>query len=242
MKEFVYMFTGDQRPLHDYAWVSKKRFLREFDVHLAIGFLKTIQDRISRERGRRSTDFYCAIRHVFAELDGLGKLYMGEEGPENTTKNAVEYGKKYLGQVDRRYRNIYGLLYDLYRHGLMHTGLIKTVRFANKTNRLCFLKWGLRSEYPKHLLVERLPRSSKNSYHLWISVPQFRVDAVKSVDAYIADLRSCSRRSRLFIRFRRGYFGTAVAFREHPAAPVSKKKLQLKSYSTSGMDWVKDQL
>src|SRR5215472_4682333 len=105
---YVYMFSGGDP---DFVWVSKRQFKKRFRLANAVGFLETIRNRIQTERGRRKTDYYCGLRQIFAELDGLGKLCRGEEGPGNTAANAVLYGGKYLALINQRYADLYGLLF-----------------------------------------------------------------------------------------------------------------------------------
>jgi hypothetical protein len=141
--------------------MSLAEFERTFSVRQAVGFLSQVAITLRQEAldlteaGR----FYTGLRHVFAEIDGLGKFYAGEHGTKDTVENAVGFGKEYLGRSDPRYRDLYGLLVDMYRHGLAHTHLTKSFRIRDSANRWIVVGWAMTDEAAhrsQHLTVERV--------------------------------------------------------------------------------------
>jgi len=231
--EYIYMHTGRDGV---FEWVSKTAFQQRFKVLNAIAYLKQVRHSLQKEalRERASGHFYTGVRHAFAEIDGLGKFYLGEEGKRNTTANAIAFGENYLGRVDERYKELFGLLYDLYRHSLIHTHMARNVRFQVK-RRWYRLFWDLTESTSDHL---ELVLRGKRVYSLVLSVPRFVRDTVSALDSYIDDLKTVRPASKLFARFRRGYYGTAVAFRDSQRP----NKLCLSGHSISGMTWIKNEV
>jgi len=133
----IWVCQGDYGRGKDYRWMSVAEFNRSFTVEQAVAYLGQIEKVLRKEALDNSEEgyFYTVLRHVFAEIDGFGKLYCGVFREANTTENAIAFGTEYLGRVSRRYRNSYGLLVDMYRHGLAHTHLTKCVKFRDARNR-----------------------------------------------------------------------------------------------------------
>ena len=231
--------------------MSVAEFHRSFSVGQAVGFLAQIKGTLQQEAIvlPREGDFYTRIRHVFAEIDGLGKLLCGEQGKENTAQNAIAFGTEYLGRVNGRYGKMFGLLVDMYRHGLAHTHLTKCVRFRGAKNRWATLGWVItdtESDRCHHLTVER---RETWFFRLWLHVRQLVDDTLKAIDLYSADLQARGVRSRLFPRFKRGYLGTAAVFQEPlpstgtpPRRGRRQKPLALNNYSAPGISWVKSEI
>lgn len=242
--------TGINAPGRDFEWITTSEFMRAFTPALAVAYLARVRESLVREAtGLPEGNFYTGIRHAFAEIDGLGKLLRGNFGPRETTENAIEFGRVYLSQIDPRYKPLIGLLIDMFRHGLSHTHLTKTVRFLIRRRR-AHLRWGLNDtplDRDQHLMIEERPDLV---YRLWIHVPQIVDDTVKALDLYSADLGNTTPTSRLFTRFRRAYIGTAGAHLEPAPATRPPKRastrsspaLRLNWYALDGLEWVTDQI
>ena len=179
--------------------------------------------------------FYTGLRHVFAEIDGLGKLYKGEYGKAHTAWNAVHFGKDYLGRVNAKYEQVFGLIFDMYRHGLAHGHVVRTARFL-KSRKWYFVYWGLTEERADHLALKK--DATGRRVWLVVSVPQLIDDTIAAIDYFVADLEEKGATSRLFARFKRGYAGTCVSLRE-PPGKKGTKKLALNQYSQEGIDWLR---
>jgi len=240
--EYIYTFVGGHP---DYVWLSKGAFYRQFGLTQALGYLERIRGTLAHEakQERCKKCFYTGLRHAFADIDGLGKLYNGAFGPESTAPNAIAFGIRYLGWINDRYKNLFGLLFDMYRHGLMHTHLIRTARYK-KNGRWYFLGWAMTDDRQDHLAL----RTDGRRTLLIVSVPQLVDDTISAIDRFGSDLRAAGPNSRLLSRFKRGYQGTSTTLREpEPLPPVKKaismtrtpKRLRLKEYSRPGIDWIR---
>src|SRR2546427_11936406 len=106
--EYIYTFVGGSP---DFKWLSKREFRLQFGLAEALGYLEQIRGTlISEARDHRHPGcFYTGLRHAFAEIDGLGKLYKGAYGKENTAANAIAFGIDYLGRVNPLYNNLFGV-------------------------------------------------------------------------------------------------------------------------------------
>jgi hypothetical protein len=246
--------TGTNGPGTDFEWITQTQFMRTFTPARAVAYLAQVRVTLAREATNLPEgNFYTGIRHAFAEIDGLGKLLRGNFGPEGTAQNAIEFGRAYLSRIDQRYEPLIGLLIDMFRHGLAHTHLTKTVRFPLGRRRV-HLRWGLNDtpserDRDQHLTIQESPNQF---YRLWIHVPQFVDHTVSALDLYSSDLGTSAPRSRLFTRFRRAYMGTAGAHLDPPPATGalairkvrtrSSPALRLNPYARDGLHWVTNQI
>lgn len=202
--EYIYTFVGGSP---DFEWLSKHDFRRRFGLPEALGFLKQIRGTLATEAGshRRPGAFYTGLRHAFAELDGLGKLYAGEYARDNTAANAIKFGTKYLGRVNPRYRSIFGLLFDMYRHGLAHGHLVRTVRYLqdHKWHRIY---WSITEDTTDHLGLH----TSGPATWLVVSIPQLVDDTIAALDEFSGDLGRKGPESKLLDRFKKGYISSSL--------------------------------
>lgn len=249
----IWVYQGDFGWGKDFRWTSLTEFRRSFSVQQAVGYLGAIQHALRRDakEGYREGQFNISLRHAFAEIDGVAKLYCGERGKRDTAQHAVEFGEKYLGRVNPRYRELFGLVFNMYRHGLAHTHLTMCVRFRGGRHRWVTLGWGMSDDdchRNRHLTIER---RETHFFRIWLHVPRFVDDALQAIDFYASDPQKRGKRSRLFSRFKRGYEGTASVVDE-PSAPMPptsnpgkgkrKKSLALNAYSRDGVDFVKREI
>ena len=176
--EYVYTFVGGSP---DFVWLSKRDFRRRFGLPEAAGYLQQIRGTlVSEAKVRRCPGcFYTGLRHAFAELDGLGKLYKGAYGTHNTARNAVEFGVDYLGRVNSRYKDIFGIVFDMYRHG----HLIRTARYL-KGIQWRRVYWIITEARENHLPL----RTSGKITSIAVSVAQLIDDTIAAIDGFIGDL------------------------------------------------------
>ena len=232
--EYIYTFVGGTP---DFVWLSQAGFRKRFGTSNAVGYLEQVRHSLAAEaRDNRARGcFYTGLRSTFAEIEGLGKLYLGEYGKRNTAENAIRFGRKYLGAVDADYQHLFGLMFDMYRHGLAHTHLARTVRFR-KGRSWHFIGWGMTEDRGDHLAFK--PTTRERYLHLVVSIPQFVDDAIAAIRLYSQDLQRKGPSSRLFQRFKRGYAGTCLCLRERSAA-VGRKTPSLNHYSQDTLEWLK---
>ena len=117
-------------------FLNKKESFSRFDLKDAKSFLKQIKDSFREVNEYRLRGaFYSGLRYCFAEIDMLGKFYKGEISTQNTAENSIAFIKRYMGSVNNRYKKLAGLIIDMYRHGLMHTHMTKTIVLKNKKDK-----------------------------------------------------------------------------------------------------------
>lgn len=213
----IYMFTGNPEPFRDYRLVSTREFFATFGPTEAAGYLNTVRDRI-RTEPPSDVAFFSAIRHIFCELDGAGKLYCGNRSKGETSQGLIAFGVRFLGRVNPAYRALWGLLVDLYRHSLTHTGIPRLVSIRVPGRGDVLLGWSIsgNDDGSQHLSLTRNGQFAR----LQFSVTRFRADAVTAVELYRDELLRRGRASTLFTRFRCGYRGMASVFQSPPTAPT----------------------
>src|SRR5262249_55341397 len=191
-------------------WMSVAEFNRSFAVEHAAAYVGQVRKILRGEALDYSekSHFYRGLRNVFAEIDGMGKLFRGERGTRNTAENGVAFGVDYLGRVNPRYKELYGLIIDMYRHGLAHTHVAKCIRFRDARNRWITVGWAMtdmKGHRSRHLTIEQ---KEARYFRLWLHVPQLVEDTLKSLAEYRSDLQKAGAKSPLFRRFKVGYIGT----------------------------------
>ena len=151
--DHVYTFV-DGKP--DFVWLPKIAFRKKFSVNQAVAYLRRIRGTLKHEAqdARKPSCFYTGIRNTFAELDGLGKLFVGEYAQTNSARNAIVFGEKYLGRINRDYRKLFGLVYDLYRHGLAHGHLIRIAKYRDGKNWI-YVGWAMTEDTANHLALRK---------------------------------------------------------------------------------------
>jgi hypothetical protein len=213
----IYMFTGDPAPGRDFRLVSSREFFMVFTPVEAAAYLNTVRDRI-RTEPTSDLQFFAAIRHIFCELDCAAKLYCGKRGKGDTSRTLVTFGIRYLGRVNPDYRALWGLLVDLYRHSLTHTGVPRLVSITVPQRGKILLCWGIsgNDDGGQHLTLRRDGQFALLSF----SVTRFRADAQAAVELYRDELKARGPQSALFGRFKCGYRGMASVFQPHPTNPT----------------------
>jgi hypothetical protein len=254
----IWVYQGELGRGKDFKWMSLAAFKRTFSVAQAIGFIGQIRKSVQQEAKElpREGDFYIPIRFTFPEIDGLGKLFRGEPGKGDTAANAVAFGTEYLGRVNPRYRQLFGLIFDMFRHGLAHTHMTKCARFRDAQNRWITLGLGINDTASDRHLHLTLEQREPRYFRLWLHPPQLVDDVLQAIDHYCSDLLTQGEGSKIFARFKRGYLGTAAVFLEPaaPSKPITPKKsgkkkppkqgklLPLNPYSSAGIECIRDDI
>lgn len=84
---------------------------------------------------------WSVVRMLFPELDHISTLRFGSETNRSVRKNSIKYLKRYFSQYDPAYSYGAGLVYFIFRHGLMHQDFPKIIR--RRYNKIVFRKLGL---------------------------------------------------------------------------------------------------
>jgi hypothetical protein len=158
-------------------------------AHL-IGIVESIEADLmlplrAHERENRG-GFLSISRQVFCYVDYLGAL---ADSGENSTKNAVNYMKKYFTRANPAYKNKCSLIYSMWRHGTVHEYDPKiyaseAIGFrlrwgANNTSLIHNRKWHL-----KCLCRDSQP----GCYHWFINLFELVDELRKSVMYFATDL------------------------------------------------------
>lgn len=143
----------------------------------------------SEEEGtpRRISDDLI-ILSIFPYIDLLGYLYKGK----NSSINAVEFMREYLGRIDSRYREVSGLIYDMIRHGYIHLATPKRIKLRDgEILDILFSRSGKREEYLKAVKMPEFPRTSSqvDIYRISLDLPLLYRDLLLAIDEYAEDVK-----------------------------------------------------
>lgn len=136
---------------------------------------------------------------IFTYIDLLGYLYKS-----NTSSfNAVEFIREYLGRVDPRYKEIGGLLYDAFRHGLVHLATPKRIQLKNGII-LDFL-FTLVGQRENNFKVSKTHEIQKTGgrvdiHRLSLNLSLLYEDLLSAIDLYTDDVRHNQALSDIFWR------------------------------------------
>ncbi len=132
-----------------------------------------------------STDLILTL--IFINIDLLGYLYKGE----GKSICAVEFMRKYLGEVDTRYEEVGGLLYDALRHGYIHLATPKRIGLQDgKILDFSFTVAGQRQDHLKVTKREELERVGRVEIcRLNVNLSILYEDLLSAMDKYAEDIR-----------------------------------------------------
>lgn len=130
---------------------------------------------------------FAAPRLIFAYIDYLGYLYKGQSSSEN----AVAFVRDYLGKVDKRYSEVGGLLYHIYRHGTIHEYEPKQIRLKFLRTRVLWFVYKNKAKelHLSGFLAEDKFDRSKETLHLRVHLNSLYDDLLSAIDFYIDDLK-----------------------------------------------------
>lgn len=166
----------------------------------------------------RGVGFFALPRIVFPYVTFLGTLFVGKDH----SMSAVRYMNRYLSRVNHSYwdRTLCEFIYDVYRHGLVHTNMPKVVFEDGKV-----YGWQITFDDRRHLSVDKSPAINGKSALLTISPKKLADEVISSVDEYVKDLESGL---VSLDRFKRGFllmsatshYTTPVAVGRHRRLPI----------------------
>jgi len=125
---------------------------------------------------------------VFTYIDLLGCLYKGS----NSSANAVEFMREYLGRIDPRYKEVGGLLYDALRHGLVHLATPKRIQLQNgMILDFLFALVGQRQDNFKVTKAQEMQTRGDrlDIYRLSLNLSLLYEDLLSAMDKYAEDIR-----------------------------------------------------
>jgi hypothetical protein len=151
---------------------------------------KRLQEQInnlSDEYGIKTEFIDVALLLLVVHFDLMGRLVAGEISDKNTTTNAIAFMRKYLGQVDPRYKEISGILYHMLRHGYVH--LFSPKRVTLKNNNIFDLSFCLGPDRQTHLdFTKRLETEWMEGkvvvYRMNVHVSQLYEDFISAFDTF----------------------------------------------------------
>ncbi len=105
-------------------------FLLKSDIKDAINFDITPILHLKIEQG----GYFGASRQILCMVDFIGALYCGNNKETGSTKSAVKFIKEVMGsqEIDPKYKENGEILYEIYRHGLVHLYQPKKLTLGDK--------------------------------------------------------------------------------------------------------------
>jgi len=126
---------------------------------------------------------------VFGYCDFLGALYTRCLKMGTLTKRAVKFIEDFLGEVNSRYKKYAEIIYDMYRHGTVHSFRPKTYLIDEEK-----ISWLVGKGLSEHLLFRKVSFQEKAQgyiadYFLILDIRQLYLDLLAAVDLLIKRLR-----------------------------------------------------
>lgn len=198
-----------------------REYRQIFDHQTAIRYLEDeVKQSVQREMRlilnsplASTAGMYAGIRFLFAEIEGLAKLYLGRESV--TRRGDIRYRGKIYQARDavyfmRRFNILTptsGVHYEVFRHGLTHTHMPK---YISKNRRI--IGWYLSN-------VAALQQFG-------ICIPELRDQIIRAIDDFVSKLRreqANGGRTRLR-KFLIGYSDSATVLTRKDLRPYAKSK------------------
>lgn len=143
--------------------------------------------------------FWTILRMLFPEIDGLGRLRYGRTIEKGVSGDAVKFMREYFPRPE--YKQISGFIYNVYRHGLLHSHYPKQMIIDGR-NRGWAVNFRLTGqEVPLHLKF--MINSTKEQ--LSIDGQAFYEDLLSAIDKYIQDFSDSKKEPELQTNFRAAY-------------------------------------
>lgn len=152
--------------------------------------------------GKLPGGYFGVSRQILCMLEFLGSLYGGYDGKGNISnaRKAKKFIRELMGEnIDRYYKLNGSVMYDMYRHGLVHTYQPKTFK-NNSGKELQWLSYkGPRNKHDlalkkdifrgvRHLAIISRPRRP-GTYCLCISINSLYYDLIHAIDLYVGILK-----------------------------------------------------
>ncbi len=168
-----------------------KALLRRVEASRLEKYLKEPLEEMIHYEGERtflSASDDLLVLLVFTYIDLLGYLYKGK----NSSSNAVEFMREYLGRVDKRYEEVSGLLYDALRHGYIHLATPKRIELQDK--KILDFSFSFSKQREDHLKVtkrEEIEMTGRLEIcRLSMNFSLFYEDLLSAMDKYAGDIRN----------------------------------------------------
>lgn len=169
---------------------------------------------------------------IFTHIDLLGYLYKGK----NKSIYSVEFMRRYLGRVDKRYGEVGGLLYDAFRHGYVHLATPKRIELQDgKILDFSFALAGQRQDHLKVTKREEIERVGRIEIcRLSLNLSLLYEDSLSAMDIYAEDIRHNQVLSEVFWK--------AFVSRRKPERAKEEMLLNKPYIQQSDFDFVREQL
>ena len=163
--------------------------------------------------------FFAIPRLIFPEIDNLGCYLVGDI--KHTASNAISFMKMYFSKVDPEYRSKSAFIYFVYRHGLMHQHMPKSVS-CNKKN----IGWSVGISTPN----TKTSHLNFIANSLNIDGQQFYEDFLRALELYKKDVLSND-----------AILKNLITAHRKMISPVPETELLKKPYiKQSDLDFLKD--
>lgn len=174
--------------------VEKLDYKRQLSHDLVIHYLQhEIYESVDREMkhilSASRTGFYAGLRFLFAEVTYLSHLYWGKNSYKPRKESA------YVARFMRKFNILppeYGVHYEVFRHGLMHTHHPKWLKKGNRV-----IGW----------YVSNVAKTTG----FGVFIPEFAQQVKDAINNFISELKiekAANKRTRLD-KFFEGYISTA---------------------------------
>lgn len=142
--------------------------------------------------------FWTIPRMIFPEIDGLGRLRFGRRSYSGSSKDAVNFMREYFPR--KEYKKISGFLYNVFRHGLLHSHYPKEMIIygRNRGWSVSLKLLGTRSMHFKFFSI-----SEKKD--LILDAEEFYKDFLSAIDGYIQDFDNPDKEAELIANFNVAY-------------------------------------
>ena len=158
--------------------------------------LRELMPLLSDEHGLKDEFIYLVLLELFTYIDLLGYLYKGE----NSSRNAVEFIREYLGKIDQRYVEVGGLLYHALRHGMVHLATPKRIKLEDGMMLdFSFVAFSNKQDYLKVKKRQETEESGQLEIcRLLVNLTQLYEDLLSAMDKYGEDIRHNQALSDIF--------------------------------------------
>jgi hypothetical protein len=177
--------AGAQRYLREHIGEQLKDFPIIYDAFC-----------VSNAAGGPQRGSFSLPRMLFPHLEALGLLANAaiENGRSKDTENAIAFIEDYLSRADPLYSSVGRIAYEIYRHGLTHTALPKSLEREDGE----VFSWAITGEESSHLgwYQERM---------LMFCPARFWRDLNEALNIYIEELGVSPRNQPLFEKFKKGF-------------------------------------
>jgi len=145
--------------------------------------------------------FFALLRILFPTITFLGTLYKGKD----YSTNAIAFMNRYLGRVNPKYRKVSDIIYNVYRHGLMHTQMPKMVKIGTRLTG-----WSITYNTSDHLRVRTLGTNALIS----ICPQRLYEDLLRAIEFFITDINNARLQGVRMRYFKQGFVSMAEVFTE----------------------------